>query len=373
LSAEAGHEGRPARSGRLDDGGVQSPKNAKRISLRLPNFDQHLYPVQKLAAIVGVLGEDGVPTDEALHGSGVTQTDFLSSSTRISYRQIIAVYNNAIRLSQDPAIAFRIGRRMHITSYGMYGYALLSCPNHAAAAEFSVKYTMAVGPNCAVKFSSDANSCKYQFWPVISQDPMSDLYRFALEFTFAAFRTVSDDLYDRPLRVSRLRVVYPPPAHASVYGDMFQCPALFNADVNEIELAAIEMATPIVCANPVTLDMARRACENILKAVERSGGFAPQVREALLRIPSRFPSVETIATELGVSPRQLHRYLQVENTSYRKIRDEVRIGLATAYLRKTRITTDDIAIRLGYSDGANFRHAFRRWTGKSISDFRAGA
>jgi AraC-like DNA-binding protein len=46
------------------------------------------------------------------------------------------------------------------------------------------------------------------------------------------------------------------------------------------------------------------------------------------------------------------------------------MGLAIAYLRKTDITTEDIAVRLGYSDGANFRHAFRRWTGKSTSDFR---
>ena len=35
------------------------------------------------------------------------------------------------------------------------------------------------------------------------------------------------------------------------------------------------------------------------------------------------------------------------------------------------MTNEEIAGRLGYSDAANFRHAFIRWTGKSPSDFRS--
>ena len=34
------------------------------------------------------------------------------------------------------------------------------------------------------------------------------------------------------------------------------------------------------------------------------------------------------------------------------------------------MTNEDIASRLGYSDAANFRHAFTRWTGECPSEFR---
>jgi AraC-like DNA-binding protein len=322
---------------------VQSQKTEKRSVFPLPDFEQRLYPAQKLAVVVDVLADEGVPASEALKGSELTPADFLSASTRVSYRQMIAVYDNAIRLSKDPAIAFRVGRRMHLTSYGMYGYALLSCPNHAAAAEFAAKYTMTVGPTFALKYSSDAEQARYQFLEVVAQDPTSDLYRFALEFTLSMLVTVSNDLFDLPLKFSSLRVACPPPAHASVYNDLFRCPIFFNAEVNEIELAAAEMEKPIACANPITLDLARRACEDILKEAAKSDGFASQVRRALVRTPNRFPRAESIAMELGLSPRQLHRNLQIEKTSYRKLLDEVRMGLAIKYLRKTRITTDDIA------------------------------
>jgi AraC-like DNA-binding protein len=68
--------------------------------------------------------------------------------------------------------------------------------------------------------------------------------------------------------------------------------------------------------------------------------------------------------------RALRRKLEAEGTSYRELLAEVRMRLAIEYLRKTSMTSEEIASRLGYSDAANFRHAFIRWTGKSPSDFR---
>jgi AraC-like DNA-binding protein len=353
---------------------VRSPKLEERTGYYQPDFDQRLYSPQKLAAVVSTLAEDGVPASEVLAGSDLTPADFISATARISYRQMIAVYNNAIRLSKDPALGFRVGRRMHLTSYGMYGYAMLSCKNIGETAELSAKYARAIGPGFLLTFTADENWARWVFLPVISQDPSSDLYRFTWELSLAMFFNVSKDLFDEPPKPSSLHIVYPPPPHAAAYRDIVPwgpCPVLFNAAFNEVRYPATILTQPIAWANPFNLDLAREACEDILKEIEISGGLAAQVRRALLRVPSHFPPAERIAAELGVSSRQLHRNLQVENTSYRKILDEARKGLAIAYLHKTHLTIEDIATRLGFSDSANFRHAFRRWTGKNTSNFRA--
>jgi transcriptional regulator GlxA family with amidase domain len=52
--------------------------------------------------------------------------------------------------------------------------------------------------------------------------------------------------------------------------------------------------------------------------------------------------------------------------------DELRVYVALRYLRETTMRMDDIAFALGFSDSANFRHAFRRWTGKAPHEFRRG-
>ena len=36
--------------------------------------------------------------------------------------------------------------------------------------------------------------------------------------------------------------------------------------------------------------------------------------------------------------------------------------VAIKYLRDTTLTVEDIAVAVGFSDGAGFRHAFHRWT-----------
>jgi AraC-like DNA-binding protein len=47
--------------------------------------------------------------------------------------------------------------------------------------------------------------------------------------------------------------------------------------------------------------------------------------------------------------------------------DDLRAHIAMRYLQETTMTNEDIA---GFSDAANFRHAFRRWTNKTPSEFR---
>ena len=68
--------------------------------------------------------------------------------------------------------------------------------------------------------------------------------------------------------------------------------------------------------------------------------------------------------------RTLRRRLTEENTSFQEVRDEVRFGLATEYLAATPLPLQEISTLLGYSDPGNFTHAFKRWAGKSPSDFR---
>lgn len=46
------------------------------------------------------------------------------------------------------------------------------------------------------------------------------------------------------------------------------------------------------------------------------------------------------------------------------------MDMAIKYLRDTDLTIEDIAYMLGFSDAANFRHAFYRWTKAAPYQFR---
>jgi AraC-like DNA-binding protein len=94
------------------------------------------------------------------------------------------------------------------------------------------------------------------------------------------------------------------------------------------------------------------------------------VREALLVNLARPTSFNAVAKHLKIATRTLRRRLKEEDTSFRKLLDELRTQVAIKYLRDTDLTVEDIAQALDFSEAANFRHAFRRWTDGAPHQFR---
>jgi AraC-like DNA-binding protein len=90
------------------------------------------------------------------------------------------------------------------------------------------------------------------------------------------------------------------------------------------------------------------------------------------RFPDIFMSNPPLTTSgaLRMTSRTLRRHLEEEGTSFQAIVDDVRCSLAHEYLKSARMSTSDIAMLLGFSNGANFRRAFRRWTGKGVKQLR---
>ncbi|HSV35625.1 MAG TPA: AraC family transcriptional regulator, partial [Ramlibacter sp.] len=62
-----------------------------------------------------------------------------------------------------------------------------------------------------------------------------------------------------------------------------------------------------------------------------------------------------------------------EGVTFKSVVDQARKELAIGYLSNSKLPVVDIAERVGFSEATNFRKAFRRWTGKVPSDYRAAA
>ena len=89
-----------------------------------------------------------------------------------------------------------------------------------------------------------------------------------------------------------------------------------------------------------------------------------------MRKPGEFPDMEAVAAALKMTSRTLRRRLEAEGTSFLAIVDDVRCSLATEYLKTTKMSTEDVAMLVGFSDTANFRRALKRWTGKGPAELR---
>ncbi|MBI5256763.1 MAG: AraC family transcriptional regulator [Burkholderiales bacterium] len=339
----------------------------------LPGLDDPLHRPDKIAVLVQTLGALGVPPEAALSGSGLAPAALQDAATRVSVRQLLAVHANAQRLAPDPGLALRAGARIRITHFGLYGYALLASPTPQQAIDFAIKYRALASPLIGLAFAAQRDEAVWSFDDVLALGADSALLRFIVELQLGTLLSLHRDLLGSALVPLRASVAYPAPAHAALYREVLGCPVDFQAGANTLCFDAAWLDKPLAFANPITASVVQATCDQLLAEMHSAAGVAGRVAALLLRAPGRFPDIEAVATELGLAVRTLRRRLQAEGRSYQQVLDEVRRQLAQDYLRSTRMSTDDIAAALGFSDAANFRHAFKRWTGHSPGVYRGTA
>ena len=72
-----------------------------------------------------------------------------------------------------------------------------------------------------------------------------------------------------------------------------------------------------------------------------------------------------VAGKLGLSRQTLFRRRKAEGTSFERLLDELRRQLALDYLAGGKVSVNETAYLVGFSDPAAFSRAFKRWTGSS--------
>ena len=170
-----------------------------------------------------------------------------------------------------------------------------------------------------------------------------------------------------------LAAVDPPPPYASKYSDTWGCEVVFGGSENTFCFDAGYLERKLVQSNELSLRMCEPICDKLLTEFESHAGPVEKLRRWMLMSPSEVPTLDTAARKLHMTGRTLRRKLAAEGTSFRDIRSEVRQALAFEYLRNTDLTTAEIAERIGFSDSANFRSAFKRWTRQTPTDYRSQA
>lgn len=99
---------------------------------------------------------------------------------------------------------------------------------------------------------------------------------------------------------------------------------------------------------------------------EQGLSFTEQVARHLeARLGEAPIGVEDIAGLFNMTGRTLQRRLQQEQASFGGLRDILRQRLARHLLADPAVDMGEVARRLGFSDTANFYHAFRRWEART--------
>lgn len=320
-----------------------------------------------LVALRDELASQGVDEHELLENTGINPAWFRSYSPSLSHQQRLGYIRNAQRLARVPETALLAGRRQRISDFGMYGYAMISSATFGEAVDFSFTHRELSG--AVLRISKERRSDVVVFKTHHPQ-AMGPLLPFVTEFWRSTVTSLFSQILGRPFTAQRMFFPFPRPNYAAFYHETFNCPLHFNCDEMEWHLDAEMLGEPCPEANALTAKVCSNFCDRMFAGVQNESLLHREISLLCLGRPGRFPTVDETAAKLGMSRRTLFRRLKRDDVSYQSLIDSIRKALAIEYLESTRISVEEIAARVGFSDCSNFRKAFKRWTGSTPSQFR---
>ncbi|MFL9959939.1 AraC family transcriptional regulator [Paraburkholderia sediminicola] len=133
-------------------------------------------------------------------------------------------------------------------------------------------------------------------------------------------------------------------------------------DVHDLDL-------PFPAADPVMGRYVRRLLGSVDTAADAP--LSDEVRKLVfLLLPSGRSSNDTVAGQLAMSRRTMHRHLAKEGMSYMSILDAVRGELVPRYLERRERPLSEISSLLGFSEPSAFTRWFRSKFGCSPTEYR---
>lgn len=336
----------------------------KPVDMRYMTANIPAFLIRSLAA---ALADMGLDAKRVLVGLGVTLDDLADPACRISFRQGREVILRAMKMAKDKALGLETGIREKITSVGLVGYAMLT----AATVGDAVRLGLELQKDTGSMLEFDTRSSDEEVAVTATSrfsDP--DIYIFLVEEAFASFMGIGLALAGEDFRPRRVDLAYPAPRHADEYRRVFNCEIRFGQMENAFIFDPGWYRQPLKTADPfghrqllefLAFNRARtREAVEVIESVERV--LRPRLGD--------HPAIAKVARELGMSERTLRRRLAESGASFQGVLDGLKKNRALELLANPRMSVEQIAFAVGFTDPHNFRRAFRRWTASAPGALR---
>ena len=304
---------------------------------------------------------------ETLRVCGLNLAQLATQQSFVSFEVSSRLILETVRLSGRPWLGMELGAMTQVSAHGPLGYAIASSRDVMQALETVSRFGGLRTRAMEFRLSPHADNTD-----IVIQErfDFGEARVFILEAVLVMLARMIEWLSGQSLERVEYQLPYAPPSWVEKYAEVFKGRLRFGSNRLCIRLPNDILRTPCLSADPVAYASACRECEQKLAVLQGDDSLAQRVRNRLREREGDYPTLESLADDLNVSPRTLIRRLKQEGVSYHGLLDEVRKELAEWYLLNSSESVEAIAERLGYMDTSNFSRTFRRWFGVSPAKFR---
>lgn len=323
-------------------------------------------------ALVAGVEHAGVERERFLAEAGLAALPLDDVLKRVPFSRYQHAVRAALASSGDTALGLHMGEDPSRTGFDVLGPLVQSSIDLREALEKCLRYAAIATDGPHVELREQASTVTIVLpWLVGESPEIAFMAEFAI--TGLWFQLVRRFVSKASLP-HRVYFGYSAPAHRAEYTRIFQGREQFSHAFTGIELARDWLDRKRLDHSAELSAVLQARAELLLARIDHA---APAVDRVMSWLGSRDlktrPGMEATAHELGMSARSLRRRLQAEGTDWSELLERALAEAAKRLLAAPHRSVQEAAYELGFATPTAFARAFKRWTGVTPREFRAGA
>jgi len=309
------------------------------------------------------LDRNGVDAEPLLLKAELSRSQLSEDSGGISVASQHRFLESAASETSDPLLGLHVAAEMDIRDAGLLFYLAAASATVTEAIEHLARYAGTANEAVHLEISQYKGETVLTVRPIDEHDePRGQFSEFiALAVIRALNRSTNRDFAPSRMTFAHARNLALREIHR-----ILRCPVEFAQTTDSWVLPQRVMELPIASGDSHLLHILEAHADDLLSERRTATGLRGLVENRLFSmLPSGKVQTAVVAQQLGMSARSFKRHLAQEGTSFGEVLDRLRYRLALGYLEDQRISLQQIAWLLGYSEIGAFNHAFKRWTGTS--------
>ena len=308
----------------------------------------------------------GIDPEPLFEEEGVDPETLFDQGARIPIEKYQRLDLKAAELSGDPFFGLKGAEYFRPAHLGSLGFAWLASSSLRTAFQRLSRYARVINEKLKVELEEDG---RFFYVSIDAQLPLLN-ERIREEGQLAILIKICRVIAGKDFNPAKVHFRQAAPADTGYYFELFRCPIEFRAEHTMFVVALDEVDKRLTGSN----DQLAKLNEHIVVkylAHQEKADILNRAKAAIIdNLGSGDVSESSVAESLHMTPRNMHRKLQKEDTSFKALLTEIRKELAQQYIQDRTKTLTEISFLLGFSEVSSFSRAYKGWTGQPPSEAR---
>lgn len=335
-------------------------------------------PTSYIQTLLRRVKDRGYDSEQLLEEVGIDAAE-LNEQRYFSAVSYGLLYQRARSVMQDEWFGMLSGGQIQKGTFRLLSLLMVQCKTlRQALLRASEFVRICRGFRVTIKLEEEGGVARVRLAPLehIGQQAFDEIIASAkpvmIRTTLAAWQRHWSWLIGSELKVTRTCFTFPQPNQDWEMAHFSSEAIEFDHDFNGIEFPASFLDYSIIQTSETAEEFLRVADLSLIINVGEEQTTKARIKAMLNQnVGHNMLCADRVAERLNMSVTTLRRHLQVEGTSFQRLKDECRMESAFHYLACPDLTNREIAERLGFDEVSAFFRAFKKWTGLTPGQYRA--